>query len=566
MTEAQIRIIKALAKDFTLFCKHVLKIINKNGQVVPFELNHEQQQLTKYVMECIAQGKPIRIIVLKSRKVGVSTWALALAYWLCTFNSDLSAVLAAHLQASAKEIGMIAKRFRKWQIDLLPKPKEIGPGLIWKSSSQLRVVTARSSDIIRGATPRFLLLTEAAFYDENRTSSSGEDFLSGALSAIPEGPMTFVIMESSPPRGKAGTFTERWNSAYKSLLAGQEAPYKAFFFSWKDNPILPDQYLAAIPEPIRRAHTKLMRGDISAAQVLKYPPEWIERVKEHQLTVEQTQWALSKTIGTYGGDISRFDKEYPLTPALAFTAGGKLVFSEKCIDSINANQKPYSFGTHLRESLTGVTQAWQIYETPVKGHEYVLGVDVSSGVELDYSTIQVFDRHTQQQVAEYRANDLPPGAFYEEVIHAARYYNDAFIVPERNADGGIVIQKLMDAGYTNVYNRGTEEHTLGYLTTPGTRPALISQLRERIRSGSIKLHSMRLANELSTFVYNQKGKADHMNGCTSDLIIALALAIEGDSKLGPSTPIKIENNVIDYEKANHLRQLEMRAHMMKRRR
>jgi hypothetical protein len=61
-----------------------------------------------------------------------------------------------------------------------------------------------------------------------------------------------------------------------------------------------------------------------------------------------------------------------------------------------------------------------------------------------------------------------------------------------------------------------------------------------------------LTNEMSSFLYNSKGKPDHSGGCHSDMIFATALALEGLEQIGemrmqifkefcPQTPKDIVN-------------------------
>ena len=48
-----------------------------------------------------------------------------------------------------------------------------------------------------------------------------------------------------------------------------------------------------------------------------------------------------------------------------------------------------------------------IWKDPEPGHKYIMGVDVSRGDSEDFSTFQILDFDTREQVAEY-VGKLPP--------------------------------------------------------------------------------------------------------------------------------------------------------------
>lgn len=63
---------KALEKvmsDFRLFAKNFIKIIDNNGESVPFILNPEQEQFTDEMAKFN--------VLLKGRQIGFTTWSLA---------------------------------------------------------------------------------------------------------------------------------------------------------------------------------------------------------------------------------------------------------------------------------------------------------------------------------------------------------------------------------------------------------------------------------------------------------------------------------------------------------
>jgi hypothetical protein len=51
-----------------------LKIRTKDAQIVPFTLKPPQIKLRDTIEECRSSGRPVRIIILKARQMGFSTY------------------------------------------------------------------------------------------------------------------------------------------------------------------------------------------------------------------------------------------------------------------------------------------------------------------------------------------------------------------------------------------------------------------------------------------------------------------------------------------------------------
>ena len=87
-----------------------------------------------------------------------------------------------------------------------------------------------------------------------------------------------------------------------------------------------------------------------------------------------------------------------------------------------------------------------LYEDP-KGKRIGVSVDVGNGVGQDYSTIQVFDLDTLNQVAEYRNNRMPITDFTNQVIKLLTFLYDRgaqelYYTVEANSIGSGVLSLL----------------------------------------------------------------------------------------------------------------------------
>lgn len=176
-----------------------------------------------------------------------------------------------------------------------------------------------------------------------------------------------------------------------------------------------------------------------------------------------------------------------------------------------------------------------VWKPPVRGekpHRYVIGVDSSSGRGEDWTAMQVLDVDAFEQAAELQVK-LPPHEAAEWAYKLGRIYSDALIVCEITGGWGFAVdQKLRELRYPKPYTRRvvdrlTKKFTdkLGFDTTRQTRPLILSELEEAIREKSLGLYSLRTLNELSSFVWSEKGKAEAQPGAHDDLVMALALAV-----------------------------------------
>jgi len=98
---------KPIVKDFPKYCKHFLKIIDKDGQLTHLELNVFQKKMAHVIEQMEAEGRPARIIVLKARQVGGSTFGAALIFFRTTKKYIRSFIMAHDSDSTSNLFGMI---------------------------------------------------------------------------------------------------------------------------------------------------------------------------------------------------------------------------------------------------------------------------------------------------------------------------------------------------------------------------------------------------------------------------------------------------------------------------
>ncbi|MAC34339.1 MAG: hypothetical protein CME38_12165 [Haliea sp.] len=185
---------------------------------------------------------------------------------------------------------------------------------------------------------------------------------------------------------------------------------------------------------------------------------------------------------------------------------------------------------------TGFDRNYWIWEEKKPNEDYLIVADVARGDGKDSSAFHVFKISTMEQVAEYQGK--PSLDMYSNILYqVGKEYGDALLVVENIGIGISVLEKLELLGYTRLYYslKGSHEYieqqvaytrdssVPGFSTTVKTRPLIVAKMEEFIRNKLIILHSSRLVNEMSTFIW-RNGKAQAMKGYNDDLVMSFAIA------------------------------------------
>ena len=110
------------------------------------------------------------------------------------------------------------------------------------------------------------------------------------------------------------------------------------------------------------------------------------------------------------------------------------------------------------------------------------------------------------------------------------------LIVENNNIGFSVLEKLIDAGYPNLYysTKGTHQYVEqyeaeqisnsvpGFTTSQKTRPLIVAKLEEFVRNELITINSERTYQELKTFVW-RNGRPEAQRSYNDDLVMALAI-------------------------------------------
>ena len=496
---AQVR--KRLLTDFSFYSNAALKIRTKAGAISPLKLNSAQQILDTAVKNQIATEGKVRVIILKARQQGLSTYTGGYLYYSVSQKQACKAMVITHHADSTRALFDMTKRFHEHCPDIL-KPhtkyssrREMNFDVL---DSSYVVATAGGDSIGRGETLTHVHASELAFWQK----STALDNWNGLTQAVPNHSGTAIFVESTA-NGATGIFADLWRGA----VDGSNG-YVPVFIPWFTD----IEYRETVPENFERT------------------PDEEDLVDLYDLDDGQLMFRRRK-IAQNGIDL--FRQEYPSEPDEAFLTTGRPVFNpDQIVKSLDKTQD-------LKERLALEGGEWannargelSTYRKHVEGEQYVIGADVAMGVRGgDYSVAQVLDSK-KRQVATWRGHVHPD--YYAEILYAlGEYYNEAYICVENNSHGILTCTRLgKDMAYPNFYtetqmDKLTDRETtkLGFTTTSKTKPLIIDQLRAAMREETLELNCKVTLREMLTYIVTESGAMQAEAGCFDDCVMSLALA------------------------------------------
>lgn len=168
-----------------------------------------------------------------------------------------------------------------------------------------------------------------------------------------------------------------------------------------------------------------------------------------------------------------------------------------------------------------------IWEEPVPGAVYVMGVDTATGSGLDFSAIQILklvSRDRFEQVCTFHDDRTLGGKFSQIIKDLSEWYNDAQIIIENNGPGGKVAEELW---YTldcqNVIN--TDPHGIGTNANKASKLDACLLLQKEVARDSLIIRDSTTLKELTTFIEVSPNVFKATPGTHDDLVSALYWAV-----------------------------------------
>lgn len=103
----------AILRDARRYMESFLFIKTKESRIVPFRLNSAQRRLYDCIAQMQREGKPIRIIILKSRQMGFSTLTEALIYFRTATRANVNSLIITHKDEATTNLFRMSKLFQE---------------------------------------------------------------------------------------------------------------------------------------------------------------------------------------------------------------------------------------------------------------------------------------------------------------------------------------------------------------------------------------------------------------------------------------------------------------------
>ena len=558
--------------DFPTWCALLARIVGKGGGGThPFIFNNSQRYLWNRFSARISAKRALKIIVLKARQIGITTFMSAWQYWQLWRQANIQTLMLGNQE---KLTGRITQMFRIFH-DELPDIGDIKPrlrqdtklktarvpkgeiymtqrgGLMWNSWGITG--SARNVDQ-RGFQGTHFSGSEAAFWPKLN------DLKDALLPQLPppSSPKYLecsVIFESSP---------QGQNEFWQLYMLGKDprSEWESVFIPWF---IQDDEYAMDIPDGWKMtADDKEVRAKLTKER---------KKYDSQPISVEQMYWRFYTLLNEYDGNVDGFDAEYASDDVTCFMMSDNMLFQKDmkylhaCVTAAEEDApallgdggfkaEKHAIGEFSFEPLENPFKGmgWMrkqhpkfvyekkgnvtIWEPPQDGHIYIVGADGSGGENYrDGACAHVACVNCGRQAAEFWDNSVGPEEFTDNFYHLALLYNEALVNPEVNYLGTIILKRLMTGwGYGNVAQEEKwdeirlKPHKYGFMTGRQNKPVLVSAGVSMIKERHYKISGREMLSELSTFQFDGLNSfGDEMysaaNHKRDDRVIAYCLAM-----------------------------------------
>jgi hypothetical protein len=456
-------------------------------------------------------------IALKYRQAGVSTvtaaWISKKLGFARKEKPEKILIIANKLDTSiemANKVRMFTTQWPSWvNISIDPNKKSTKH---WKLNNGCEVkAVATSKDALRGFTPTILVFDEAAFIEAD------SDFWSACMASLSTGGKVIVV---STPNGNDAIYYEIYDQALRGMN-----DFKITEMYWYRDPrYTSDLYFVKTDDAI---HYLLNKEEYDSTKIISWADKpFLERdFVEAKKIIEDgykpcSDW-FEKMVKKLKYDKRKVSQELECN----FLGSGDNVFDSRLMQKIREN-----YLLEPQNRMLG-NQLW-IWKEPVIGHKYIMGVDVSRGDSEDFSSFQVVDFDTREQVAEF-VGKLPPDTMAEICFKWANMYSAYIVIDITGGMGVSTSRKLQELGYKDLYVDGEDiNNTWKYnpksaekipgINFNNKRVQIIASYEEAMRH-DFRIYSHRLYNEMDTFIY-LNGRPDHQKGRHDDLLMSIAMA------------------------------------------
>jgi hypothetical protein len=386
--------VERLRSDREAYMKGALRIQTKEGKLAALEPNFAQRLVAQRADEQRAAKGRVRMLILKARQEGISTWCAARIFHGTTLWSNRRALVLADKLDRAGEIFGIYERFDRELPEALRPPKRATQRrreMAYTTDSRITVETAGDPDAGRGFTLHFMHASELAMWPR------AEETWTALMQAVPAD--SGEVYVESTAKGIGNLFHRLWSQAESG-----DSDWVPVFLPWW----VLDEYSREVTDDERAEieHT----SDPWERKALDIGIEW--EGTPHPLTIEQLAWRRTKVRDDFLGDERTFRQEYPATAREAFITSGDGFFDANALEEYDLRAKrPLARATFIKDAggwrpQFGERGFVRIWEHPDPEGHYVIGADTAEGKVAAAADASLTDAQAERGGRDFSSADI----------------------------------------------------------------------------------------------------------------------------------------------------------------
>lgn len=543
-----------------------LRIKDVNGRTIPLVLNNiQRKRFAEFCWEYFICKKPVRWIVLKSRRMGWSTLVAAIYYLLTKYQPGKRALVMAHdISATETLFGMheifesnIEREFGGTLLSIPRESAKTGKRLWWKDYDFERnefVDKGGSRIEVKAAGSRAGKASDAlnyVHYSEIGYDMPPDWTRATALTnqCVPNVPYTAIIQEGTA-NGVGNYLHRMWQGAVKG---GSKFGWTPKFDPWWqfeqyrvwDEDIEIEPY-GDTPEERDRDWQEIKALEQMMLQAWGWHDadpvtrEKIEKRKDAALRWRQTVALPSPDKAN--GDINVLHSQYPSTWHEAFVSTGNNVFDasfisarmEECVSRDaeierkrrEARQNPAIIAPKFPKDVhTKNGPFLRIWHPPCESDKYIITADPAHGDRGGSRSAAIVWNWREKRVeAVWHSDTADVSEQAEDWADLGTQYATlgvpAEIAVEFNGPGDTVLRILEESiRYPNLYRHPKWDGTgvrIGFSTQTRKRKEAIAVLHSQLEYYTIE--DIRIWEELAHFIFRKSGRAEAASGHHDDLV------------------------------------------------
>lgn len=550
-----------MVADFEYFCRHLeityrpgLNPDHPEGGFGPFILAEGQKKLAALMIQkMLVERQSLRLVILKSRQLGCTTFLLAFWIWLLTridhFHVFFMIDVGKHAETKRNMIlKWVESLNRRWP-HLFSEVKRGGKKahmLIFENESILFIDSAESTNPGTSEMLHVLHTSEKPKWIRGRARLIKES----VEPALPSSPMTANVDEST------ACGLEDFYFKWRLATTDPDSGIIPVFLPWY---ITSETSLPVTKDFQWSERVEFQDVDPSTDKIISE----VEYAAMHGLTKGQVMWRRWAILTKFEGNRQSFDQEHPTTPGHAFRQFSNHFFQKK---TRIKSSRPSNFlrgtlydmnGNNHPEKMVNWADVDVVFkannkgnlfvrETPIIGNRYYIGVDVAEGKTIidekgkndpDYTVMTV--KNSQGKTVATWLGRMPPEEAWLPLLLLAVYFNRAIVNGEKNGPGHTLLAFFWRTAYgRNLVEKKPEgrpikERAWTSLNAGNLRDDMLKQLRSlyvRFPDSMFSFvgHEESLQKQVSNFIKGQtpggKVKYQAANGFHDDIILSEAHA------------------------------------------